>query len=257
MYMNWLLTFNLIKEYSIAGFRSRDQSYVLGFLWSFLNPLLMTSILFFLFKSRIGRPLGQNYFLYVLIGNVIWNFFSTSTYVGLTALVRKPDIVKNVAFPKETLIAGDIGTMLIQHIFELLVVFAVIALSGIGFSPLLVLLLPFILCIEIFLILSIALFMSCLIIYVRDLEYIWHVVIRMGFFVVPVFYNVSSISPTYRWIVALNPMTQLMTFYRDILLDQRLPDLSNLALVALFNTLIFVAGYLFFKSHEHKIVENV
>lgn len=248
--------FNLIKELSIAWFKSKDQRSVLGFLWSFLNPLIMASILFFLFKSRMLVGSERHYFLYILIGTVTWNFFVMATSAGLTSIVYFPDMVRNIAFPREILPLSAVGTFTIQHIFELLAVFLLIAISGIGFS-IYIFLLPVILVAEILLIIGLSLFLSCICVYTLDMLHVWNVLTRMGFFVVPVFYSISNISLRFRGIVTINPMSQIIISLRDILLYKRMPSLLNLSLVFIFGLFISVIGYKFFKYHEFKIAEKV
>jgi len=248
--------FNLVKEFSVADFKARDQRSALGFLWSFINPMIMSTILFFLFRERLGEDKLAHYFYYILIGNVTWNFFSLSTAVATVTLVLKEPIVKNFTFPKETLIFSAIGTFLIQHSFELLAVFVFAVILGIGFS-MHILLLPFILFSEILLIAGLSLFLACLRVYIKDIDYIWTVITRMGFFVVPVFYELSAISEKFRWLIAINPMTQIMIFLRDILLYHRNPSFLSLGVISIFNLAVLILGYRFFKRHQYKIAERI
>ncbi|MDD5155985.1 MAG: ABC transporter permease [Candidatus Omnitrophica bacterium] len=247
---------NLIKELSIAWFKIKDQRSVLGFLWSFLNPLIMTTVLFFLFQSSMSAGSRSNYFLYILIGTVAWNFFVMATTAGLTSIINAPDMVRNVVFPKEILTFSAIGTFIIQHVFELAVIFLLLAVSGTGFSIHLILL-PVILAIQILLIAGLSLFLACICVYALDMLHIWNVLTRMGFFMVPVFYSISNISLKFRGVVTINPMSQIIIFLRDILLYHRMPSLPNMVLVFIFSLFMSIAGYKFFRHYEHKIAEKV
>jgi len=247
---------NLIKELSMAWFKIRDQRSVMGVLWSFLNPLLMTAILFFLFKSRLSTGSPENYFLYILIGTVTWNFFVMATSAGLVAIVNSPDMVKNVAFPKEILTLSAVGIFIIQHIFELAVVFILLAILRIGFSVQLIFL-PVILVIQILLVAGLSLFLSSMCVFAFDMRHIWNVLTRMGFFVVPIFYSISSISPRFKWVIAMNPMSQIIIFLRDVLLYHRTPSLLNMALVFIFSLFVLISGYKFFKYYEDRMTEVV
>lgn len=247
---------NLIREFSIAWFKLKDQRSTFGFLWSFANPLIMTGVLFLLFRSRMAVGSETNYFLYILIGTVTWNFFVMTTSAGLGSLSGKASIVRNVAFPKEILVISSIGVFIIQHFFELLVVFLFIAAFGVGFS-MHVILLPVIIGIELLLIVGISLFLSCACIFAFDLRHIWRYILRVVFFAVPAFYSVSEISPQFRWIVTINPISQIMTFSRDVLLYHRTPPLLNLAIVFIFSLFLIMAGYKFFKHYEFRVAEKV
>jgi ABC-type polysaccharide/polyol phosphate export permease len=79
----------------------------------------------------------------------------------------------------------------------------------------------------------------------------------MAFFVVPIFYAIKEISPRFRWIVAINPMSQIIIFSRDILLYHKSPPPINLIGVFVFSFLVLTGGYVFFKQFEFKIAERV
>jgi len=246
---------SLVKQFSICWFKLRDQRSILGLLWSFLNPLAMTAILYFLFKSRMNMEGDPNYFLYILIGSVAWNYFATSIQGSLGVLVRKAYMMRNLVFPKEILVFSQIGVFMIQHMLELAVVFIFLAFHRVGFSVYL-LALPIVILIEGILVVGITLMLSCLCVYARDTEHIWSVFARMALFMVPIFYKIESLSPQFRWLVAYNPLTQIIGFYRDILLYQRLPQLWILLLTSSFSLLCFWAGYRFFKFMEPRMVER-
>ena len=220
---------NLIREFSISWFKLRDQRTVLGLLWSFLNPLIMTTILYFLFKSRFNLNADRTYFLYILIGSVAWNFFSISIEVGINSIIGRANMVRNVVFPKSILVLSQIGTNIIQHAFEIVVLLIFIFIFKIGISVLIIIL-PIIIALECLLIAGVSLFLSCLCTFARDMEHIWAVISKMGFFLVPIFYKTESLSPQFRWIVALNPMTQYINFYRDIFLYHQFPSMISVIL---------------------------
>jgi len=247
---------NLIKEFSVSWFKLRDQRAVLGLLWSFLNPLIMTTILYFLFKSRLQLDNDRTYFLYILIGSVAWNFFSITIEEGTRSITGRAHMVRNVVFPKAILVFSQVGSTVIQHAFELLVVIIFIFIFGVGLSPL-IFLFPIVIMIECALITGISLFLACLNTFARDIEHIWTVVNRMLFFLVPIFYKAESLSPQFRWIVTINPMTQIINFYRDIFLYQRFPSLKAICFTTFFSLCICFLGYKFFKHYEYKIVEKV
>src|SRR5688500_16032124 len=70
----------LLVEFSIAGFKLRDQRSLLGFLWSFVNPLMTTCVLYVVFSASLGQGISRReYFLYLLIGTIVWNFFVLAT----------------------------------------------------------------------------------------------------------------------------------------------------------------------------------
>lgn len=248
---------HLIKEFSIAKYKLKDQRSFLGFLWSFLSPFVMTNVLFFLFKSRMGLECDMKFFLYILIGTVTWNFFVVATSLGIASISSRGTMVKNVGFPKEILIFSDMGVFTFQYLFELLVIFFFILLSGVGLSVYIIFL-PIIIVTELLFITGITLFLSCAyIIYARDLGYVWNMITRVLFFLVPIFYPLSIVPERFKWFVFLNPMTQIIIFSRDVLLYQKIPSITSLIAVFSFCMLFFLLGYRFFKFNEFRMVESV
>ncbi|HOW58721.1 MAG TPA: ABC transporter permease [Candidatus Omnitrophota bacterium] len=249
--------FNLLKEFTIAKFKRKDQATFFGFLWSFFSPLIMTNILFFLFKNQIGQAFNINFFLYILIGAVNWNFFVVATGFGITAIFSNGMMVKNVAFPKELVIFSDLLVYTIEYFLELALIFLFMFFTGNGISWHVIFLLPLIF-MEILLIAGAMFFLSCIyVIYARDLNHVWNMATRMLFFLVPVFYPLSMVPPNMKWFVLANPMTQIIIFSRDVLLYHRVPTLSHFMIIFCLCAVFFMMGYSFFKRHEFKMVETV
>ena len=247
---------SLVSAFSRAWFKGRDQGTLLGFTWSFLNPLIMTGRLFFLFQDKVNFEVKGNYFLYILIGTVTWNFFGITVQRGQQVLLERVYLVRNFVFPKELLVFSEIGVYCIQHLCELCIVFGFAAFNQIGFSVHIVMV-PFILGVEVIIIAGAALVLSCLSVYARDIQHIWSVFVRMGFFLTPIFYEPSSVSDTFRWVVALNPMTYVIGFLRDAILYHRFPAMGAFFAVVSFSLIFVCAAYRFFKFFEPRVVERI
>ena len=243
---------NLVKEFTLSWFKLVDQRTLMGAFWGFLNPLIMTSILYFLFKGTRDF----NYFLYILIGIISWNFFCGAIQANHNVLLARADMLKNVIFPKEILIFSQSGVFICQHILEILAVSVFLIFGKVGFSIHLIFL-PLIILIEFLLILGASLILSCVCVYARDMVYIWSIYARMGFFLVPIFYEISSLGSNFKLIVVLNPMTHIIGFYRDILLYHKTPNLFMLLGLIVLSCMFIVAGYKFFKLFEAKVAEKV
>jgi len=247
---------NLTREFIISWFKLRDQGTVLGLFWSFLNPLIMTTVLYFLFRSRMRLYPGDNYFLYMLVGTVAYNFFGNAVVTGFRIYSEMALMVRNVVFPKEILILSRVGVLVSQHIFELLAVLALVIFTGIGASPYL-LFLPFAVLLNVLLVLGLSFHLTYLCVHARDLERIWNTAVRIGFFATPIFYHISSLSPQFRWMVAMNPMTQIVNFYRDAIFYHRAPDLAACAVMSVVAVGLCWSGYRFFKAIEPEMIERL
>jgi len=176
-----LLAFNDVKL--------RYRSSVLGFVWSFLEPLLMLTVLYFVFTNILKSDI-ENFPLYLLLGLIIWYMFSRATSMGLTSLVNRANIIKNIYFRREIIVVSSCLTAFIMMGFE----FAAFAVFIVAFQfvpPITIVFLPLVLIVLFFLSLGLSFLLSVLNVYFRDIQFIWQVLIQAGFFLSPIFYSLD------------------------------------------------------------------
>ena len=247
---------NIVREFMISIFKIRTGGAVLGFAWTLLHPLAMLLILYMLFSKRIGSGI-PHYGLFLLIGILHWNLFSRATMISMRSITTKRSMLRNVYIPITAVVAGSILEAFLSFLFELLIVGVFIIVSGLGLSAV-VFLLPFVVLTQLLLITGVSLVLASLNIYFQDIEYIWDVLLKLGFFVTPIFYNPSMfVSRQKLSFYLLNPLTQIILFARDILLFKRLPNLMTMLYVFLGALLLFLACYFVFKRFEDTIIERI
>jgi ABC-type polysaccharide/polyol phosphate export permease len=234
----------------------RDQSALFGLIWSFCNPIIMTTVLYFLFRTRFSTGTGIESFLYILAGTIFWGFFQSSLTTAIQGVSGRRDIARNVVFPKEILVISQVCSRLIQFFFEIFLMLLVAGILGTRFS-FHVLLLPLIVLSELFLIIGLGLFFSVIVIYVYDTAHLLSSFMGLLFFLTPVFYKPSALSLWAQRLVWLNPVSYFVTFARDVILYHRFPAWDHFFYVTCLSVIIFFAGYKFFKSQEDRIVEAI
>ena len=248
----WFVT----RELTLSAFKLRDQGTLLGFLWTLLQPLAMLSVLYWLFRREAGGPPGQ-FGLYLLVGIVLWTFFASGTAKGLTSLVARQDLIDSVTFPRELIVLSAVLTVVFSSTLEFGVVllFAVGSGAGISWTWLG---LPLILVIESILVIGCSLVLAPLYVHARDLDNIWNILMRIGFFTTPVFYFPERfLSPGDHRIYMLNPVTQIMTYARQILLHHQLPSLMAMAGTCAFAAVVLVLGLLIFRYFAAGVAEHI
>src|ERR1700738_4939813 len=124
---------NLLHQLAITQLKLKDQSAFLGFIWSFLNPLLMLGILFALFRHRTGQSI-EHYAIYLLIGLVQYTHFSNSTSRSMTVLYSMKQLTGDTIFPKEVLVFSSVMADAVELLFSMLICIAIAVLSGITLS---------------------------------------------------------------------------------------------------------------------------
>ena len=117
---------SLIRTFAINDLVIRYKGSVLGILWSLIEPLLMLVILYVIF-THIFKSDIENYALYLLLGIIMWSFFSRSTTMGINSILNRAGIVKQVYFPREILPISSCITAFIMLGIEFGVFFAFVA----------------------------------------------------------------------------------------------------------------------------------
>ena len=183
---------DLIIRLAWSDFKLRYKSSALGFLWSLLEPLLMLLVLYVVF-TNLMRVQVEYYQLFLLLGIVLWNFMSRGTTMSIWGIIGKPSLVQKVYFPRDILILSTCITALMMTLLEFVVfiifmaVFRVMPGISIAYFPILFVF-------EFLIILGLSLALSALNVYFRDVQFIWAVVIQIGFFATPIIYPNNYIS---------------------------------------------------------------
>jgi len=245
----------LILHLAMTDVKLRYKNSVLGFIWSFLEPLLMLGILYFVF-SNIFKNEIENYPLYLLIGLIIWYMFSRGTSMGSSSLLDKSGILKTVYFRREIVVVSSSITSLIMFGFEFLAFGAFLIVFQFT-PPSTILLLPLLILDLFILILGISLILSILNVYFRDIQFIWQIALHAGFFVSPIFYQIEMLPESLRSFLLLNPMVPILISAHNIVLYGMLPTFNTFMFLLFFPISIFIIGAKIFSMKSKNIVEKL
>ncbi len=236
--------------------RSRYKGSVLGFLWTFLNPLFQL-VVYTLVFSVIMRAGIEDYYLFMFVAFVPWLFFSSCINGGARAILDKKDLIKKIYFPRLVLPISYVTSNFINMILSFVVVFGAIAISGKGINGIALLFLPLVMIIEYLMALGITVLLSGLTVYFRDLEYIFGIVTMAWMYITPVLYSADMVPEKYKFIFHINPMTSIIVSYRQILYYKEIPVVSDLIISFIEALVILVIGWLVFNKVEKKFVEEL
>ncbi len=240
--------------------RGRYKGSVLGFFWTFLNPLLQLMVYTIVF-STIMRSGIENYYLFLFVALVPWIFFSSCLTGGSTSIMNSGDMVKKIYFPREVMPIAYVTSAFVNMILTFVVVFGVLIVSGYGMYFRALLYLPIIMIVEYLLGLGIALLTSALTVFFRDLAYILSIVGMAWQFLTPVMYPqemVEDALPDYMLkIWNLNPMTPIINAYRDILYYKTIPQLSTLITAVVLGIIVLIIGEIVFVKLQRGFAEEL
>jgi ABC-2 type transport system permease protein len=257
----------LLWNFVLRELRTKYRRSFLGWTWSMLNPLATVAIYGFVFgvlfeaSPPVGDPSGlDNFALFMLCALIPWNFFALTTNLGLTSITANAGLVRRVAFPREILVFANVGHACVQVAIELSLLSAVLLIAG---SPL-VPWLPVVVIAALMLAIfggGIALALSALAVYFRDMTYLWGIVLQVWFFATPVVYPPGLIDEQVPdWaerVLSANPMAGFARVFRRLLYDGAAPAVSDWIVLAGTSAASLAAGWAIFLKLNRRLAEEV
>ena len=245
-----LLKSNVKKE-----IRGKYKGSFLGVLWSFVNPLLQVAIYAIVFPY-IMRIKTDNYLQYLIIGIIPWTFFTTAINQGMIAVRINAGIIKKVYFPREILPISVVVAGLVNFFISCIIIVLFCLFGGVGISWHIALL-PLISLLQFVFTLGLVFAFSAINIYIKDTEYIVQFIVNLLFYATPILYQTSLFPNNVRWLLYLNPMTEIIEAYRNIFMYHQLPDFNGFLYVAMIAALVFIIGLAIFRKLEKGFAEEV
>lgn len=248
-----------------ADFKVRYQGSVLGYLWAILKPLFMFIVLYVLFVyiAPIGKDI-PHFGISLLLGIVLWNFFSETTMIGATSIVTNGELIRKISIPRYLVVVASSFSALINLGLSMIVVVIFAVLNGV-FPSVSWLLIPLVMFELYIFALGIAFGLSALYVKFRDITYIWEVVIQAGFYASMVFIPIQAVSENLREWFFINPIVQILQDARALLI----PTADNITIWNTAGSLIIgltpfiiiiivcVFGFYYFKSRSKYFAEDV
>jgi len=247
----------LIKTLVIRDLQVRYKKSILGYAWTWLDPL-MTMFVFILVFDIILSIKVEHFPVYLLSGLIPWIFFSNSIGGSLNSVSGNARLIKRVYYPREIFPITITFGNLINMLLSLLVLIPIILIYRIeiNFN---VLFLPISILFLLFITLGFTLFFSCLNVFFRDISYVVPFVIRLWFYLTPIFYVIEGRIPeTYLNIyMILNPLAVILSLFRASLMGYPFPAIKYVCASFLICICILVLGYTFFKKNEDFMVKRI
>jgi len=245
----------LIMSLVLKEVKLRYQGSVLGFLWTFLNPLLLMCVYTIVFSIFL-RIRVENYPVFLFCGLIPWVWFSTSILEGADSIVRGGDLITRALFPPQVLPSVTVFSNLVNFVFSLPLLFIFLLLFKVK-TGIALISLPIVMIIQAVFTMGLVLMVSALNVHFRDIQHILGNVIIMWFFATPILYPMTSIPVKLRFITVINPMSTLIKAYRDILFYRQFPNWRVLGITLCFGFLVFFLGNLIFNRYKESFPEEV
>lgn len=242
----------LLKTLVVRDFQVRYKASVLGILWSFLNPLLMTFVYMFVF-STIFQSSIEHFVVYLMSGITLFNYFSEATNLGMQSIVGNAGLIKKVYIPKYVFPISKALSSAINLTISLIPLLVMMALTGVSFHKSL-LLMPLVLLFLIVFTIGLSLILSTCIVYFRDTQFIWGILLTIWNFLSPIFYPESIIPAQFIRLYHMNPMYQFLYFMRTITIGGISPTPITYLYCTIASGLTLIFGLLVFRRNQGRFV---
>ena len=251
--LNYLM--DLLITLVARDLKLRYRRSVMGVAWSLLNPLAQLLVLSFVFRTILPLRI-PNYTVFLFVGLLPWTWFQISLFQATDSIVGNRELIRRPGFPVSVLPVITVTSNLIHLVLAFPVLVLFMLFSGINLTSA-VFVLPILVILQFALILSLAYPLATLHVTFRDTQYLLGVFLLVGFYLTPVFYDVSAIPERYQLIYRLNPMVDLVDAYRTVLIHGQLPNASSLWLMGLLIVLLLVFGHIFFMRASYQFAEEL
>ena len=252
---------SLIQSLVARELKARYRGSVLGFFWSFINPLLLLLVYWFVFSVVLPgiRPIDiEPYALFMFCGLLPWTWFSSSVLEASNVLIAGGNLIKKVLFPAEVLPVVTVLANMIHFLLGLPIIAAALVYFAVPARPLELLWLPVVVLVQLFLTLGLALIVSSLTVHFRDLKDILGNLMTFWFFATPIIYPMSLAPPSGKVLLDLNPFTHLVISYQEILFyDGPFGHWKWLLALGGVSIVLFLLGYFLFDRLRDSFAEEV
>jgi len=236
----------------------RYKQTILGVGWAILQPIFSTFIFTIFFGDLVKISSGAlPYPLFVLIGLIFWGFFSGILSHASGSLIENESIVKKIYFPREILPLSTVGANLIDFAISFTLLMCIAVYLHYLPNILILLVLPLGLLIGCLGAGGMGLLLSAFNIKYRDVRYVLPFFIQMMVFMTPVIYPTTIMRPSFRYLIALNPMTGVIEAARVLFSGSANINWLELGVSAFSAVVLFVVGMIYFKSTERFFADLV
>ena len=264
----------LLQNLTNRGVRGKYRRTALGQLWSLANPiaaiLIYTFIFSFIFRlpAQVGDPSGiDNYALWLVCGLLPLLFFNRVLTVGTESLVANAGLIQKVYFPRIVLPLSLANATFFTWLLEMCVLVVALSLLGSFVLPWLPLVALFMIVFAIFAV-GLSMIFSIINVYFRDLSYLLTIVLQFWFYLTPVLYPVELVATqsdtlggllgtpiTLLDLYSLNPVEGFVEIFRNLLYDNRVPDLGTVLVALAWTVSAFGVGAWMYSRKEKMLAE--
>ena len=246
---------DLLRELILRDLKIRYKRSYLGIAWSLVTPIAQVLIFSFLFQQVLPLDV-PNYTAFLFVGVMSWSWFSTSLNSAAGAVAQNPGLVRRPGFPVAVLPVLALASSGVHFLLALpvLILFTVRGGGTLG-TPLIAL--PAVVAVQFFFTLSLAYLIAASNVRFRDTQHLVASLLMVTFYLTPVFYSTRLVPDEYKVFYEFNPMASILEAYRDVLIENRWPDLNDLLWVSGLAAIWLCGTYWLFRRVSVRFAEEL
>ena len=241
-----------MRELIVRDLKIKYRRSVLGYLWSLLNPLLMMMVISAVFSYMFRYDI-PNYPIYLICGQVMFQFFSDATNMSMGSIIQNGALIKKVYVPKYIFPMSRVFSCFVTLIFSLGAVIIVIIVTH---TPIAwtIILLPLPLMYVCVFSLGVGMLLSVIAVYFRDALHLYGVLTTAWMYFTPIFYPLSAVPDQVRGLMELNPLYHIITCFRSVILYGEVPGVENTCACIISCALSVSIGLIVFKKKQANFI---
>ena len=245
----------LIGELVKRDLRNKYRRSVLGYLWSLLNPLMMMTVMMIVF-SYMFRFEIENYPLYLICGQTMFNFFNESTSRAMYSIIDNGTLLKKVYVPKYVFPISRVLSCFVTMSFSLVAILIVMLVTRVRFHLTILLFWVPMLYLLVFCC-GMSLVLSSMSVRFRDVTHLYSVLVMAWMYATPVFYPIEAVPESVARFIRINPMFVFINLFRQLLLYGNVPDLGQWILGAAMALGMFALGTWIFSRLQKSFINYI
>lgn len=244
----------LLNELIARDIKIKYRKSVLGVFWTILNPLFMMIILSVVF-SNLFRYDIENFPVYIMSGQLIFNFYSESSSSAMEAIVMNAPLIRKIYVPKYMFVLSRVFSSSINLLASLTaMIFVMLGMRVELHYTVVLAVIPLVLIV--FFSLGVGLILSAITVKFRDIMHLYSVFVMGLMYLTPVIYPMSILPEWLKIIVSINPITNILLMFRDVMLYNTIPGIGSLLLSVIEVGVVMVLGlYVFYKRQDTFILD--
>lgn len=247
----------LLSQLVSRDFKVKYKRSVLGVVWSLLYPLLTMAVMAIVFSNvfKFSTP-GVSYLAYLMTGLVMFNYMTEATNLAMSSVVANFALLNKIYIPKYIFPLEKCLFVGINFLLTLIPLYIVIIFTGTGLC-IWHILLPFVVSCLFMFTFGMGLILAAIAVFLRDMFYIYGIVVMMWTYLTPIMYDISLISPRLQILLKLNPMYHYINFARQIILYHQIPSLFTWLVCLGSSVVILLFGIVIFRKTQDKFIYYV